>query len=73
MMAFLRQLFSLLPRVKTSNRILQTVERVTLTQHHTLHVVRVHGREVVLATYPNGCTVIDVERGSQEKALKASA
>jgi hypothetical protein len=66
----IRQLLALLPRVKPANRILQTVERVSLTQHHTLHVVRIHGTEVVLATYPNGCTVIDA---TEQRFLKANA
>jgi len=66
----IRQLLSLLTRVKPANRVLQTVERVSLTQHHTLHVVRIRGDEVILATYPNGCTVI---AGPERRTFKANA
>lgn len=39
-------------------RSLETVERLALTPQHVLHLVRVQGREVVLATHPQGCTVL---------------
>ena len=41
-----------------SPRALESVERLALTPQHALHVVRVHGREVVVATHPQGCTVL---------------
>jgi flagellar biogenesis protein FliO len=40
----------------TSARALETVERLALTPQHMLHLVRVQGREVVVATHPQGCT-----------------
>jgi hypothetical protein len=66
----IQQLLALLPRVKPATRILQSVERISLTQHHTLHVVRIHGAEIVLATYPNGCTVVDA---SAQQSFKVTA
>ena len=48
---------SLWPRFR-GNRILETVERLALTPQHSLHVVRVHGREVVISTHPQGCSVL---------------
>jgi hypothetical protein len=39
-------------------RSLERVERLALTPQHCLHVVRIGGREVVVATYPSGCTVL---------------
>ena len=39
-------------------RTLESVERLVLTPQHALHLVRVHGREVVVATHPQGCTLI---------------
>jgi len=37
---------------------LQSVERVALTPQHSIHVVRVHGRELVVATHPQGCSLL---------------
>jgi flagellar biogenesis protein FliO len=37
---------------------LQVVGRVALTPQHSLHIVRAGEREWVLATHPQGCTVI---------------
>jgi flagellar biogenesis protein FliO len=39
-------------------RSLASVERLTLTPQHSLHLVRIQGREVVVATYPHGCAVL---------------
>jgi flagellar biogenesis protein FliO len=41
-----------------SARALETLERLTLTPQHALHLVRVHGREIVVATYPHGCSLM---------------
>lgn len=37
---------------------LTSVERLALTPQHALHLVRASGRELLLATHPQGCTVI---------------
>jgi hypothetical protein len=29
-----------------------------LTPQHTLHIVRVNGREILIATHPQGCSVV---------------
>ena len=39
-------------------RALQIIERVALTPQHSLHVVRAGACEWILATHPQGCTVI---------------
>jgi flagellar biogenesis protein FliO len=39
-------------------RALETVERLALTPQHALHLVRVHGREFLVATHPQGCTLL---------------
>ena len=39
-------------------RALASVERISLTPQHSLHLVRASGRELLLATHPQGCTVI---------------
>jgi flagellar biogenesis protein FliO len=44
-------------------RALETVERLALTPQHALHLVRVHGRELVVATHPQGCTLLGENSG----------
>jgi hypothetical protein len=39
-------------------RSMVAVERLALTPQHSLHIVRINGREVVVATHPQGCTVV---------------
>jgi flagellar biogenesis protein FliO len=39
-------------------RSLESIERLALTPQHALHLVRVQGREVVVATHPHGCTLL---------------
>jgi flagellar biogenesis protein FliO len=45
-------------------RKLESVDRIALTPQHALHVVKVGGREVVVATHPQGCTVLEQLRES---------
>jgi flagellar biogenesis protein FliO len=40
------------------NRSLESIERMSLTPQHSLHLVRIRGREVVVATHPQGCSVV---------------
>lgn len=37
---------------------LETVGRVTLTAQHAVHLVRIDGRELVVATHPQGCSLL---------------
>ena len=39
-------------------RSLESVERLALTPQHSLHLVRIGGREVVVATHPQGCALL---------------
>lgn len=39
-------------------RALEVVERLALTPQHSLHIVRIRSRELVVATYPNGSVVL---------------
>jgi flagellar biogenesis protein FliO len=49
-----------LPRIAgTNQRRLQSIERLPLTAHHSLHLVRVAGRVVLIAVSPGGCSVLD--------------
>ena len=47
------------PRGRSGDRVLKTVERLVLTPQHTLHVLRFHGQEMLVATHPHGCTLPD--------------
>ena len=58
-------------RVLGHTKSMVAVERLALTPQHTLHVVRVNGRELVLATHQQGCTVIAGE--AAERAMSAQA
>ena len=50
-------------------RCLELVERVQLTPHHAIHLVRVSGKVVLVATAPSSCMVLDT---SASKGLAAS-
>jgi hypothetical protein len=39
-------------------RTLEMVERLPLTPQHALHVVRWRGRDLMVATHPQGCSVL---------------
>lgn len=41
-------------------RSLEAIERIALTPQHSLHLVRVQGREVMVATHPHGCTLVEI-------------
>jgi flagellar biogenesis protein FliO len=51
--------FAVGPRRGGSPRRLEVLERVPLTSQHALHLVRVSGRTVLIATAPSSCTVLD--------------
>ena len=55
----LRKGGNLVPRRLKGNRTLESAERLALTPQHAIHLVRVQGREIVIATHPQGCTVIE--------------
>ncbi len=39
-------------------RSLQSLERLALSPQHSLHVVEIEGRRLVVATHPQGCTLL---------------
>jgi flagellar biogenesis protein FliO len=51
----------------TRSRSLESIERLALTPQHSLHLVRIGGREVVVATYPQGCALL-TERAQAQGA-----
>lgn len=42
-----------------STRRLEVLERMPLTPQHTLHLVRVSGKVVLIGTAPSNCTLLD--------------
>jgi len=51
-----------------AGKSLTAVERIALTPHHTLHLIRARGRELLVATHPQGCTLL-VEQPLVEQPL----
>jgi Flagellar biosynthesis protein, FliO len=51
------------PKDRSRDRVLEPVERLALTPQHVLHVVRFRGTEMLVATHPQGCTLLDREQG----------
>jgi flagellar biogenesis protein FliO len=46
---------------RIGTRRMQTVERLALTPQHSLHLVNVGGRVMLIAVSPGGCSVLDGE------------
>lgn len=42
-----------------NQRQLEAIDRLPLTPHHSLHLVRVEGRTVLIAVSPGGCSMVD--------------
>ena len=40
-------------------RAMKVIERVTLTPHHSLHLVRVAEKTMLIATSPGGCSILE--------------
>ena len=51
-----------------AGRKLESVERLVLTPQHSLHLVRVGGQELLVATHPQGCTLLTESRASKAGA-----
>lgn len=45
-------------RAQGGSKSLQSIERLSLTPQHSLHLIRIDGRDLVVATHPQGCTVL---------------
>ncbi len=59
-----------LPKLGLSSkeRRLRSIERLSLSPQHTLHVVQVEGREILLATHPGGVTLLETAEVSSRSA-----
>ena len=53
-----RRGIAVLPLARSRNRRLECLERLPLGPQHTLHLVRLGERELLLASTPGGCTVV---------------
>jgi flagellar biogenesis protein FliO len=51
--------FALQAKLGSGTRRLQSLERLPLTAQHSLHLVKVSGRELLIAVSPSGCSVLD--------------
>lgn len=49
-------------------KALASLERIALTPQHALHLVRAAGRELVLVTHPQGCTIVSETRTGESTA-----
>jgi hypothetical protein len=54
-------------------RSMVVVERLALTPQHTLHAIRINGHDVLVATYPQGCSVVTQLAATAERAMGAQA
>jgi len=43
---------------RQQSKSLESIERLALTPQHALHLVKIQGRELVVATHPQGCTLL---------------
>jgi flagellar biogenesis protein FliO len=44
---------------RSNTRRMRTIERLTLTPQHSLHLVSVGGRAMLIAVSPGGCSLLD--------------
>ena len=44
--------------------VFERIARLALTPQHMLHLVRVQGRVVVVATHPQGCSILEAMSGN---------
>ncbi len=60
-----------LARTRSDGPRLAAVGRIALTPQHAVHLVRMDGREFMLATHPHGCSLLN--ETTTEVAKKANA
>ena len=46
---------------------MKAIERLALTPHHSLHLVQVDGRTVLIAASPGGCSILDGAASGAER------
>lgn len=60
--------FNLPGRAGQSPRQINAVERLSLTPQHSVHLLRVGERAVLLSTHPSGCTLLESRPWQEFKA-----
>jgi len=50
--------FASLRGMRRETKSLHCIERLPLTQQHALHLVSIRGREMLVATHPQGCALL---------------
>ena len=53
---------------RPANRQMQSIERLTLTAQHSLHLVSFAGRTLLIAVSPAGCSLLDDGLGRDSRA-----
>ena len=64
--------FALQAKLASGPRRLKSIERLPLTAQHSLHLVSISGRELLIGVSPAGCSVLDspgLRAGSAEEGL----
>jgi len=51
-------------------RRMKTIERLVLTPQHSLHLVNVSGRVLLIAVSPGGCAVLDGEVRLEDRQVE---
>ena len=58
----------MMPRVKTAPRMIESRGKLALTARHSIHVVRIGDRDLILALHPDGVTFLgDTHPTSKQK------
>lgn len=52
-------------------KALVSLERLALTPHHSLHLVRIGSEVVVVATHPQGCALLSEKAWQEETGIQA--
>jgi|GEM_PF-915084 len=63
--------FSLPVRGSSRRRLLEPLDRLNLSPQHSLHIVGIEGRRILIVVHPSGCSVVDsaaLPRGCAEAA-----
>jgi len=50
-----------------TNRRMELLERLPLSPGHTLHLVRVGGRVLLVASSPGGCALLEADAGGMRR------
>jgi len=64
------------PRLRRASRRLESMERLALSPHHTLHLVRVDDRAILMAQSPSGLVLVEgagSDSGRPAPAMRAMA